>query len=609
MQPQPRRWCALAALLLTAFFTPSLATQAHAEIVLHVAPNGNDEADGSASKPLKTLHAAQKILRERFAAGEPGSARVELANGVYQLSEPLVLSAEDSGESATSRVEYVAPGGKAILSAGLPIIGWQRKDNRWVAKVPDSIPTFRDMWVNGRRAVRARTPNEGYFRVESSGPDRRTSFTTRPENFIQLASPTVAEVVFLHDWSISRIRFAAVEPESRTYRFADNIGGNMKQFAINSFEPNPRYFVENASECLDSPGEWFFDEASRELHYIPREGESPDTARVIVPNLTEVVAIRGTQERPAKHIVFKGVTFAHTKFTPPPHGYAGIQSNWHERRATPNDDASIMMPAGVVADYANDCVFTNCRFEHMAGCGLHFHRTIDARIERSHFNDLGGDGILIGSNSDDPQNSIGAIVENCTIENCGATYTGAIGIWIGFARNSLLANNELRNLPYSGISVGWAWDDRQTNCSGNVIRENHIHHIMQALSDGGGIYTLGRQPGTVLAGNVIHHVPVNAGRAESNGIFMDEGSTDIVVTGNTIYDIAKSPIRFHRAGVITVKENRLATRSGIPIFMYNATNPEVIQRIDNTEIDQADWQPPANDPAVAKAGPRPITNQ
>jgi hypothetical protein len=127
---------------------------------------------------------------------------------------------------------------------------------------------------------------------------------------------------------------------------------------------------------------------------------------------------------------------------------------------------------------------------------------------------------------------------------------------------------------------------------------------MQALSDGGGIYTLGRQPGTRLFGNLIHDVPLNAGRAESNGIFMDEGSTDIVVLGNTIYNVAKSAIRFHRAGKNTIEENRLATPPGVPAFAFNACDASVMVFKDNREISAADWQPSADDPAVNAAGRR-----
>lgn len=166
------------------------------------------------------------------------------------------------------------------------------------------------------------------------------------------------------------------------------------------------------------------------------------------------------------------------------------------------------------------------------------------------------------------------------------------------------AHNELCNLPYTGVSVGWQWDDAPTPCKGHDVRQNHIHHIMNELSDGGGIYMLGRQPGTRVTQNLIHDVPVNAGRAESNGVFLDQGSTEIILQENTIYCIARSPIRFHMTGSNTLVRNQLVAAPGIPTFSYLAADPAAMVMQDNEEISDANWQPPADDPAVKTAGPR-----
>jgi hypothetical protein len=166
-----------------------------------------------------------------------------------------------------------------------------------------------------------------------------------------------------------------------------------------------------------------------------------------------------------------------------------------------------------------------------------------------------------------------------------------------------LAHNEIRDLPYTGVSVGWKWDTQPTGCRENVVRDNHIHHVMQKLSDGGGIYTLGLQPGTLLSGNRIHNVPLNLGRAESNGMFIDEGSSQITIENNTIYNIERSPIRFHRAERDTIRNNRLVGAPGVPPFRYNSTDPETMTLENNKIIEAKEWTPPADDP-TAKAGPR-----
>jgi len=132
------------------------------------------------------------------------------------------------------------------------------------------------------------------------------------------------------------------------------------------------------------------------------------------------------------------------------------------------------------------------------------------------------------------------------------------------------------------------WNPKPTPCKGNVVADNHIHRCMQILSDGGGIYTLGLQPGTVLCGNLIHDIPLNAGRAESNGMFLDEGTTDIVIEDNVIFGTDRSPFRFHKATTNLVKDNVVILKQGIPIVRYNATDPKHITLEANTEFSAAD---------------------
>jgi hypothetical protein len=202
---------------------------------------------------------------------------------------------------------------------------------------------------------------------------------------------------------------------------------------------------------------------------------------------------------------------------------------------------------------------------------------------------VAGNGVMLGEPSAreaETGNSGGNTVRNCTIERCGAVYYGAVGIWVGLSGNNNVVRNEVRDLPYTGISVGWMWNPTPTPCAGNEVKDNHIHHVMQILSDGGGIYTLGRQPGTKLIGNWIHDVPANAGRAESNGMFLDEGSTDLLIENNLIHDVARSPLRFHKAGVNLVKANVLVGGKGSPAVRYNTT-PEANIKLEGNSSPEA----------------------
>jgi hypothetical protein len=215
-------------------------------------------------------------------------------------------------------------------------------------------------------------------------------------------------------------------------------------------------------------------------------------------------------------------------------------------------------------------------------------------ISNSLIADVSGNGIMIGEGRDREvdgdkwwksaplQAAHGNTIENCIITACGKQFYGAVGIWCGLTSETIIRNNDVYDMPYTGISVGWMWSPEPTPCRNNVIEGNHIHHIMQVLSDGGGIYMLGLQPGSRITGNRIHDVSLNIGRAESNGMFLDEGTTDVVVDGNLIYAVAKSPLRFHKATTNLVEKNRLFCSVENPPIRYNNTKEEDIQKVDNT---------------------------
>ena len=99
---------------------------------------------------------------------------------------------------------------------------------------------------------------------------------------------------------------------------------------------------------------------------------------------------------------------------------------------------------------------------------------------------------------------------------------------------------------------------------------------------------LGFQPGSIIRNNNIHDVQINAGRAESNGMFLDEGITDVIVENNLIYNIAKSPLRFHKATTNLVKGNYLFCTGVNPPIRYNRTEENDIQKVDNKVFNEGE---------------------
>ncbi|MCA9259908.1 MAG: hypothetical protein KDA61_11940, partial [Planctomycetales bacterium] len=355
--------CISACLLLGANVAPLVSAES---ITLHVSSGGDVSGDGAQASPFGSLADAQRRVRQLVAAGSATSIRVEISAGDYLLDAPWTLTAEDA--SPACPVAYVGVDDVredsarrgVVISGGMSAGAWSEEAARWEATLPSLDATnasqpnssalrIRDLWVGGRRATRCRAPNDGYFRIAAAGPDRRTSFSVEPGDLLDLAHPDEAEAVYLHDWSISRAPLESIDASALSYKTTANIGGDMPQFAIGSFEPHARYFIEGALETLDAPGEWHADRSSRKLLYIPREDDDPRLAAV-VPRLDQLLVVRGDDRGAASHLTFENLTFRYSRFELPPFGYAGIQSNWYERRQTRDDFAGISMRAAVELD-------------------------------------------------------------------------------------------------------------------------------------------------------------------------------------------------------------------------------------------------------------------
>lgn len=568
-------------------------------IKIYVSQDGNDAAEGTLSAPVKSLHRASALAREK--AGE-APVSILLSGGRHPLTAPLVLGPEDGG-TAEAPVRWKGlPGENPIISGGIPVNNWkQEEDGSWSTSLPsDYQGTFRSFYVNGRRATRARHPQQGYLRIEKAGKDNRTHFFFRKNDIPQLDETEGLELIFLHDWSVTRIPVKSVEWKARKLTTVDSIGSKLSFFTMTHWEKQPRYFLENAKEFCDQPGEWYADFVDRKIYYRPTPDDQMDQCTGILPIAEQLLVIEGDEEQPAAHISFKGITFEHSTWLLPEHGYCGIQACMFSDRGSAQSGWS-KISAAIELNLAEHCSFDQCTIRNTGGSGIWIRQNCNGcEISESHIYDISGNGVSIGEGNDrlaegvpwwisHPEDvSKGNKVSHSLIERCGLQFHGAVGIWCGLVANTVIEHNEIRDLPYTGVSVGWMWTDDPTPCRENTIHANHIHHILTILSDGGGIYSLGLQPGSRITNNLIHDVQVNAGRAESNGMFLDEGTKELLIENNIIFDIAKSPLRFHKAFSPTmVRKNVLVNNKDTPPIAYNSTREDDIQKVENTVLSQS----------------------
>lgn len=564
---------------------------------IYVSPTGNDNSPGTKNQPMKTIIQTKKIAVEMLESGKEPEITVWLADGIYPVAEPLIFEPLKSASKNAKLVFKAEKDAKPVISGGVRITGWTKNTaGFWETKVSENLKEmndFRELFIDGKRAIRARFPNEGYLKVKKAGADRRTNFFFEKEDFPVPANVKNTELVLLHDWSISRIALKEINVDNNQLFAVDSIGAKEPAFFnIDNWEPNPRYYLENAPEFLDADYEWVFVESENKFLLKLPENANPANMQIVVPVSEGLISLAGKENQPLKNIHFEGISFQYSKWEIPEMGYCGVQACHFDPR--PYKLGWSVVPAAIYAEWGENISFTNCAFKNLGGSGVWFGTgSKNCTVFNSDFADISGNGIMIGEGRDrevkgekwwkaaPEQVALGNKIENCTVTECGKQFYGAVGVWCGLTAETVIKNNEIFNLPYSGVSVGWMWSPEPTPCRQNTIDGNHIHHIMNILSDGGGIYMLGLQPGSIIRNNHIHDVQINAGRAESNGMFLDEGITDVIVENNLIYNIAKSPLRFHKATTNLVKGNYLFCTGGNPPIRYNVTKEENIQKVDN----------------------------
>jgi hypothetical protein len=541
--------CSTIALLLLA------ASLCSAELTLHVSPTGSDDADGSAAAPFATIHRARdevRAIKQRSGLPE-GGIRVLLQDGLHALSEPLTLGPEDSGSAEAPVIYAAAPDASPIISGGRIISGLTRQpDGSFATTIPEAAGrawVFRQLFIDGRRYIHARSPNEGQFTSPGGVPaedgegNMSDRFIFRPGDLQPWPNIGDVEVMLYFSWNEGNFPLQSVDAETRTA-----ILGGPATWAI----PKPGmattpYLVFNHPGACDAPGEWQLDRVTGQLRVIPFGDEDLSQMTAIAPVHERLIIAEGAPDdgRFVEHIRFEGLSFQHAAWHLPPEGYSVPQ-------------ASSTLGAALEFTAARDCALSDCEIAHTGRYGVFFGPDCSGNtIERSHLHDLGAGGVKIGT-PDRPQELVRIphhnTVDNNFIHNGGHIHPGATGIFVAVARNTTITHNEVSDLRYTGISLGWNWQIAYNGTRENLVEHNHVHDVMRVLDDGGGVYSLGLTPGSAIRGNHIHHV--GAGRDVGHGIYLDGGSSGVLAEDNLCHDCGAGGIRQqHGSSALTILNN------------------------------------------------------
>lgn len=563
-------------------------------VVLHVAPSGNDTWSGvpdaplpdGTDGPLATPTGARNRIRalRQQPGGLAGPVEVRFRGGAYRLTSPLTLTHEDSG-TADKPISYRNhPGESAVFSGGRRITGWTVEGPLWTAYLPQVITQqwrFSVLAVDGALHLPARTPNwdgtkadlgeDSFLRMLGPVEGQRDQLRFRPGDLAPFTNLHDVLLMVVHAWDTSYHRIESLDLANGIVRFPPNYPGFnvFDHYDFGTWETGQRYCVLHAREALDSPGEWWLDTETGTLHYHPKPGQTPENTDIVAPVAQRLVVIEGTNAQPVRHVHFEGLRFEHANYAfgpdPPQTGYNGLG----------NTLGANVVPGAFLADGWRDSSLADCRFAHLAGYAveLRFH-CVGNTITRNEMTDLGAGGIVIGKDLTTTNHT--NIVDNNWIHDGGKLFPGTIGIRLGRTSNNQVTHNVVSDLYLSGISVGDSLNYDPTTAFNNLITHNHVHHLGSGmLSDMGGIYTTGISPGTVIRNNLVHDVFHAPGGYGGWGIYLDEGSSDIVVRNNIAHSTSSGGFHLHYGRDNLIENNIFAWAHGRQI---ERTLPEPLPR-------------------------------
>lgn len=471
-----------------------------------------------------------------------------LHEGTYNLKETIMLD----GVKNLSIKAF--PNEKAEITAVKEIGGWSETTvngvRAWVADI-DADENFNTLFNGDKKLSLTRYPESGYFLVkEADRSGNNAMFTEENSPWIYTRGDTAfyskSDIGLDSFYNVTDVQYKLMHYwycENSTLTSFENGRIGVKQPCTMIVEENDRFFFENVFEALNTPGEWYHDTVKNKIYYIPCDGDDLSTTILTAPTQNMLFDIKNCE-----NLNFSGLTVKNTDWcylTPDP------SIGWLSTYGLVFPQGNLECNGVFDITKSQNINFKNCDFLNIGNGAIRFFKEVKGgEVTGCTFKEIGSNAVFIdGYNT--PNESL--ITENINvtdnlIEGYGRTFPSAIGVLLTHAKNCRISHNEIHDGYYTAISCGWVWGYTDHTTDYIEISENLIYDIGQGwLSDMGGIYTLGIQPHTILTHNKIYNVAAdpNEGGYGGWGIYLDEGSSDITVYQNLVYDCGSDCFHQH----------------------------------------------------------------
>lgn len=514
----------------------------------YVATNGSDLNPGTLVLPFLTLDKARQTVAS-VSSSMTGDITVYVRGGTYTLTSPLQFSSTDSGKNGFNIIYKAYGSEKPVFSGGRTITGWTNTGNN-IWKASASGTRFRQMYVNEVRAQKARYfPTNTYPAINQwVGPN-----WTNPNNnedglqrylkvnacdFPSCSLPSwtnlsKVEVVLGLEWESSlvhisamsnlgggvfRIDFPSIEKRNLFATFCELRFPNDQGCINGSASTSNHYYLQNALEFIDTPGEFYLNETTMDLYYMPRVGENLATSTVTVPTIDTLLRIVGTSSNRVTNIKFSGLKFIYSNWLyPTDNGMVTGQGSSviDGQQVTLTTSGSGATPGMIFLEYVDNISFDSTVIKH-GGASL---VSIENGSKNTSFignslSSAASSAIIIGVNRGEDTSNQEVIIRNINLKNnyihdVGYEYHHGQGIQAHYTSLINIDHNEVFDIAYTGIGS----DPREVdaNPASINITNNLVYNTNTMTADGGGIYTffkyqrVSTQTSTIT-GNFVHDI-------------------------------------------------------------------------------------------------------